>query len=240
MVFYHENWTKDDYQQLLHYLKSIGEEKLKNFHKTLVPNVGEILGIRLPILRTIAKEIAKGNWQEYFKVAEDTYYEEIMLQGMVIGYIRADLDVVLRQIEKFVPKINNWAVCDSFCAGLKILKKHPRRALSFLEPYFKSKHDFALRFAIVMRMLLLSEEETVALFIQSLQSVSHEGYYVKMAVAWALSVCFVKFPDLTLQYLQQHQWDAFTYKRALQKIIESRRVEDKTKVLIRQMVEIYK
>lgn len=235
MDFQREKWSKTDYLELISFLASLGEEKLQAFHKTLVPNAGKIYGIRLPKLRSIAKEIAKGDWRGYLKIAQDVSHEEIMLQGMVIGCIKAGFAEILPWIENFIPKINNWAVCDSFCSGLKIFKKNPGPAVNFLEKYFQSDREFDLRFAIVMRMELINQEEDADLFLQALYAITHEGYYVKMAAAWALSVCFVKFPPLTLAFLQKQEWDDFTYKKALQKIIESYRVEDSAKALIRQM-----
>ena len=71
--------------------------------------------------------------------AEDTYFEEIMLQGLVIGAMKSDIETVLFQVEQFVPKIDNWSVCDSFSNSLKIAEKHRGEVWKFLIPYWHSE-----------------------------------------------------------------------------------------------------
>ena len=96
-------------------LLSLADEKYKEFHSGLCPNTNNIMGIRVPILRNYAKELVKQDWRDYIKEARNEYYEEVMLQGMVIGLAKMDIDESLKYIKQFVPKIDNWAVCDVFC-----------------------------------------------------------------------------------------------------------------------------
>lgn len=86
-----------------------------------------------------------------------------------------------------------------------------------------------------MSMQLFIDDEHIGQLLEEYDAIRHDGYYVKMAVAWALSVCFVKFPEITMQYLKQNTLDDFTYNKTLQKIIESYRVDTETKKLIKQM-----
>lgn len=83
-----------------------------------------------------------------------------------------------------------------------------------------------------MSMQLFIDDEHIGQLLEEYDAIRHDGYYVKMAVAWALSVCFVKFPEITMQYLKQNALDDFTYNKTLQKIIESYRVDTETKKLI--------
>lgn len=207
----------------------------KTFLMTLIPNKTNILGVRLPHLRQIAKTIAKGDWRTYLNDASDDYFEEVMLQGIVIGYVKTDIRERLKLIEAFVPKIDNWSVCDSFCASLKSTKQHRDVVWKFLQQYFSSNKEFELRFAIVMLIHYYIEETYIQRVIDILDRIQHDGYYVKMAVAWALSICFVKFPEWTMNYLKNNSLDDFTYNKALQKIIESDRIDNETKETIRQM-----
>src|SRR5690606_20421928 len=85
----------------------------QRFASSHIPNINTLLGVRLPELRKLAKQIAKDDWESYLKTANDDYFEEVMLQGMVIGYVKADIEKVLTYVAAFVPKINNWSVCDS-------------------------------------------------------------------------------------------------------------------------------
>lgn len=99
----------------------------------------------------------------------------------------------------------------------------------------KSDKEYEIRFGVVMAMAHYIDEEYIDNVLQWMDRISHEGYYVKMAVAWALSVCYVKFPQKTMNYLKENHLDDFTYNKALQKIIESYRVSTEDKEIIRSM-----
>ncbi|MED4402418.1 DNA alkylation repair protein [Metabacillus fastidiosus] len=207
----------------------------QKFAAVLIPNINNILGVRLPELRKIAKQIAKDDWHTYLETAENEYFEEIMLQGMVIGYVKTDIEEILPYVAAFVPKINNWSVCDSFCTGLKFTKENKRLVWEFLQLYLSSEKEYEIRFGVVMLLNFYIETEYIGKVLNLLEGVKHEGFYAKMAVAWALSICYVKIPDLTMKYLKNNKLDDFTYNKALQKIVESNRVNKETKSLIRSM-----
>jgi len=211
------------------------EEEYKKFQSSLIPGEDRLLGVRLPFLRELAKEIANEDWREYLNTAEDEYYEEIMLQGLVIGYAKASPEEILQYVARFVPKITNWGVCDSFCTVLKLAKKHPQMVWEFIQPYLKSGKEFEIRFAVIMMLAHFINDHSIDQVISSLDKVHHEGYYVKMGVAWAISVCFVKYPEKTMVYLKNCGLDDFTYNKSLQKIVESYRVDPESKVIIRSM-----
>lgn len=235
----YSDWSYDEYNTLVIRLKSFSDEKLSEFNKGLTPGAENVLGIRMPILRNIAKEIAKSNWKQYLNIASNYYYEELMLQGLVIGYINDSYENILEAIKDFIPKINTWAICDSFCAGLKFVKKNRQEFYQFLQHYLYSKKEFECRFAVIMLLFYFIEESYIDNVLQLCNNVEHCGYYVKMGIAWAISVCFVKYEIRTLEYLYNNKLDDFTYNKALQKIIESSRVNDTTKTQIRQMKRTY-
>ena len=211
------------------------EEEYKKFQSKLIPGEDRLLGVRLPYLKELAKEIAKEDWREYLNTAQDEYYEEIMLQGLVIGYAKAEPQEILHYAAQFIPKITNWGVCDSFCTGLKLAKKHPQLVWDFIQPYLKSGKEFEIRFAVIMMLAHFIADEFIDQVISNLDQVNHDGYYVKMGVAWAISVCYVKYPDKTMAYLKNSNLDNFTFNKSLQKILESFRVDLEAKVIIRSM-----
>lgn len=213
----------------------LADEEYRKFQSKLCPSNDNILGVRLPLLRKLAKQIAKGNWREYIKTAQNEYYEEVMLQGMVIGYAKADIEELLNYVTEFLNKIDNWGVCDSFCNGLKFTETNKVRVWEFIQPYLYSTKEFEVRFAVVMLLDFYIDEIYIDRVLQSLDGINHEGYYVKMAVAWAISICYIKFPEQTMEYLKNNKLDDFTYNKALQKIIESLRVDKETKNIIRNM-----
>lgn len=217
-------------------LEELADEEYKKFHTGLCPKSSEILGVRVPILRNFAKEIVKeGNIEEYLENALDNSYEEILLQGMVLGLWKTNIENFAKYLEKFIPKINSWAVCDVSVAGFKITKKNMKYMWNFLQKYLKSNKEFELRFAIVMLLDFYITDEYINKVLQILNNVKSDEYYVKMAVAWTLQVAFVKFPNETMKLLKNNKIDDWTHNKALQKIIESYRVDENTKNEIRKM-----
>lgn len=218
-------------------LEKLSDKKYKEFHTGLCPNSNEILGVRVPVLRNFAKQIVKEeNIEKYLNDALDNSYEEILLQGMVLGlWKNITIEKFCEYLEKFIPKINSWAVCDISISGFKITKKNMKYMWQFLEKYLKSENEFELRFAIVMLLDYYITDEYIDKVLKILNNIKHEGYYVKMAVAWAVQVAFVKYPEKTMKLLENNNIDKWTYNKALQKIIKSYRVNDEMKKIIRNM-----
>lgn len=218
-------------------LLELAEDEYKKFSSNLLPGIDNLIGVRLPHLRKIAKKIAKTNWRSYMGNNSYIYFEEVMLKGMVIGYLdECEIEENLKYIADFVPLINNWSICDSFCVGLKITNKNKERVWEFLQPYISSDKEFEVRFAVVMMINFYINEDYIELVLKKLDNIKHDGYYVKMAVAWAVSICYIKFEKVTLEYLKNNNnLDNYTYNKALQKICESLKVDKKSKDLIRSM-----
>lgn len=221
-------------------LKQLVDEKYREFHKELCPGTENILGIRVPVLRDYAKKLSKEyEIRELLDQIDNEYYEEIMLQGMLIGLEKdEDIQNILKDIERFVPKIDNWAVCDVFCAGLKITKKHVKEMWNFLQKYVVSDKEFEIRFSIVIILDYYITEDYLEKNFDIFDHIKSDEYYAQMAVAWAISICLIKFYDKTIQYLKQAKIDKFTYNKALQKAIESYRISDEQKTELRKMKKI--
>lgn len=221
-------------------LLQLAEQGNQPFTQSLNPGVEHVLGIRVPHLRKLAAEIAKGDWQTYLATADTYYMEERMLQGMVLGCIRPDddVEVYLDRVTRFVRIINSWSVCDTFKfgGGKKFIEANKARLWEYLKGWMLAQGEYEIRFGVVMSMQLFTDEAHIDELLTLYNDIRHDGYYVKMAIAWALSVCFVKFPDITMRYLQgPNALDNFTYNKALQKIAESYRVDAPTKQLIKGM-----
>lgn len=216
-------------------LMELADEKYRLFSSSLTPGADNILGVRLPELHKLAAQIAKGDWRSYLQDKAANTHEELLLKGMVIGRLKEDIEEVLKLAGDFIPLINNWAVCDSFCSALRITKKHKARVWDFIQPYLASDREYELRFGLVMLLNYYVEAAYAPAAFAHFDRIRHEGYYVKMAVAWAISVYFALLPEETMAYLKCNALEDFTYHKALQKIIESRRVDQETKAVIRSM-----
>ena len=227
-------------QKIKRKLALLADEKYKEFYKGLCPGTENIMGVRVPVLRNYAKELAKEYDIKYMlENMDNEYYEEIMLQGMLIGLEKdKNIQNILKDIEEFIPKIDNWAVCDVFCAGLKIVKKNLEDVWIFLQKYLKSDKEFEVRFGVVMILDYYITEAYLYKDFEIFDKIKVEKYYVQMAVAWAISICLIKFYDETLTYLKNSKVDKFTYNKAIQKAIESYRITDEQKQELRKMKKI--
>lgn len=221
-------------QEIKSELYGMREEKYKAFSEKLMPGADNVLGVRLPQLRKLAKKIAKQDFREYLTEAEETMHEELMLKGLVIGYAKMEDEERIRWLDEFVPKMSNWAVCDSCCMGYSFMKKNREFWFSYLRKFWESDREFEIRFAVVSFLAHFADQkEYLERIFTVLDSIDHEGYYVKMAVAWAVSVFFVSFPKETEEFLKNNHFDAFTQNKSIQKIWESYRVSKEDKERIR-------
>lgn len=221
-----------EYQEVLEELEKAADEKYRVFNESLIPGVRKTYGVRVPFLRTLAKKLA-ADWQDFLTCARDDSQEELMLQGVVIGYARMPIAERLQQLTDFIPKIDNWAVCDTVCSTLKFISKDLSGFRLFLEPYMQSSDEFKRRFAIVCLMDYYITDEYIEEVLDYLAATEHPAYYVQMAAAWALSVCFVKYRDLTMPYFRdgliRNDW---IHNKAIQKCRESYRVTADDKELL--------
>ncbi|WP_125144321.1 DNA alkylation repair protein [Clostridium transplantifaecale] len=227
--------TLEEQTDVLRELKELADEPYRIFQSRLIPGTENILGVRIPKLWKLARRLVKEEGSGYLERASDGTYEEIMLQGMVIGLLKEDVGQMLKRLPSFLAKANNWAHCDIVCSGLKKVKDDREGVLAFLKPYITSENEFEARFAVVLLLNYYIDGVYIDTTLNLLQQAVHPGYYVKMAVAWALSVCYVQFPEKTLRCMKEGNFEDFTYNKALQKITESYRVSKEEKAFIRSL-----
>lgn len=224
--------AQDEYRELLDRLDVMSEPAYAAFQSRLVPGE-KILGVRVPRLRALAREVAKGDWRGFLAAAGEGSMEEVMMQGLVVGYAEMEYEEALARAAAFVPKIGSWAVCDTCASSFRFLKKNPERSLEFLERFLRGDGQFAVRFAVVAMMDFFLTGTCLRRLFSDFDRVSHPGYYAKMAVAWAVSACIAKFPERTNAYLEHCRLDDWTYRKAIQKALESYRVSGGEKRLLR-------
>lgn len=213
---------KDDVRK---FIKDNADEKFKQFHVGLTPGIDaeHTAGIRLPVLRAYAKELYKNGTVP--ADIDTVFYEEIMLRGMLTGLIKyKSFEDLKNAVLLHLPLVTNWALCDTFCGGLKLTKKYLPEMLGFIAPFVTSENEYEARFAAVMLLSYYITDEYIDITLVHLRNVRHEGYYAKMAVAWALSVALVKYYDKTLEFLSDGGFDKFTHNKAIQKARESYRI----------------
>ncbi len=227
---------KEVTQKIQKRLFELQDEKYKEFHGTLCnTSKHEIIGVRVPNLRKLAKEILKGSFREFLDDKEINYYEEAMLKGLIIGLAKLSFDETCKYLKDFIPIIDNWAVCDITCSSLKITKKYMDDMWNFIFPYAKSNNEYEIRFAVVMYLSYYINSRYLQNIFRIIENINNNGYYTKMAIAWLISIAYIKEKDMTMKFLNNTNIDNWTYNKALQKIIESYRVNDEDKIVIRKL-----
>lgn len=179
--------------------------------------------ICIPDLRDFAKEIARENYQEFFKVNDFSVYELKLLHAFVLGYAKDDIHILIQYFEEFIPQVNDWLICDSLCQSFKIARKYPDIFWKFLMKYAHSKAEFESRIVSVCMLSHFLNDEYIDRVISVLDQLYTERYYSMMGVAWAIATVMAKYPTKCQSYLQSASChlDKTTYKKSLQKIKES-------------------
>lgn len=217
-------------------LEKSAEEEYRIFAKKLLPKDTDLLGVRLPLLKKIAKEELAENGLSFLKQANYGIFEEKLLCGFLIAYWKKPILEKIPLITDFVTKIDSWSVCDSFCAALHPKKSELAGLLDYLETYIDSENEYECRFALVMLLDYFINFEYIDRTLMLIKKAGSVGYYTKMAQAWALSVCMVHFPDKTKAILEERSLDTFVKKKAIQKCIESYRINIDTKIYLKDLL----
>lgn len=214
---------------------NVAEKDYKEFSASLIPNINNVIGVRIPTLRQIAREVFKKYGEQCLIPCKTEFMEEIMIRGMIIGLLKKEADDVLDYVKNFVPQIDNWAVCDIFCGSLKFTIKNKEKVWKFIQPYLKSKKEYEIRFGLVMLLSYFIETDYLEKIFIILDNFKHDGYYAKMGAAWLLSMCYVKYPKETEIYLKKSKLDDWTYNKGIQKTCESLRIDKATKQRLKIM-----
>ncbi len=223
------------------WLRELGKEGNATFVASLNPGIPHVLGVRLGDMRRLAKQIASSDWESYLDSAGDYYMEERLLHGLVLGAITPDEDVeiYLNRVTNFVHQINCWSVCDSFrfAGGKRYFTQHEHRFWDYLTAMMQRSETYTIRFGVVMTLTYYIKEVYIDRLLECYAAIRHPDYYVKMAVAWALSVCYVKFPQQTYDLLSRGTLDAETLQKTVRKINESLRVDKASKQIVTQLLK---
>jgi len=230
-----ETWNVDTYNMFISQLIKCSDKKYSEFNSKLIPNTQNIIiGIRIPILRELARKIYKTNYIEFLDVVNNKYMEEVLLEGFLIGLIKEE-QIAFNYIQKFIPKVDNWCVCDTFCSSLKIVRKYEEKYFD----YFTNKIDNTKPFQIRVGLIILNShyinDKYIDKIFNYLNTIKSEHYYVQMGMAWLISTCYIKFKEKTLEFLKSNHLDDFTYNKAIQKMLESNRIGKKQKENLRKL-----
>ena len=207
----------------------VKDNKYKQFQAKLVPNIpsNNIIGIRTPEMRKIAKEVFNSKDRELFlNDLPHKYYEENLIHFFVISMIK-DFDETIKRVEEFLPYVDCWPVSDQ--ATPKSFRKNHDKLLPYIKKWIKSKHIYTARFGIRMLMDEYLGDDFKKEYLELVASVKGDDYYLKMMVAWYFATALAKRYDETIPFFEKHVLSEWTHKKAIQKAVESYRVTDEHK-----------
>lgn len=219
-------WNDKSFTDFREYLFSLSNKTYKDFTSKLTPGESNFIGITIPIMRNIAKDISKGDYKSFLKI-KCVYHEEKMIKGFVISKI-SDFNEYLSYMYEFIHDVDNWAICDCVVQSSKIFKKNLDFGWNFVEYCLNSNREYIIRVGIVLMLTYYINDNYIADVIKKATEVKFEAYYVKMAVAWLISVAFIKYSDLVIPILGK-SFDKFTNNKAISKIRDSFRVSKELK-----------
>lgn len=227
-----KTWNKEDYEKFIKDLISLQDISYKEFHSSLVLNSKyEMIGIRMPIMRKIAKKISKTNIEEFLQYVQDKYYEEVMIQGLVISHIK-DENQFYEHFKTYINKIDNWAICDSFCNSIKIIRKYEEKYLKYAIESALNKEEFISRVGLVMILNHFINKKNLDIIFDILNRIESEKFYINMAEAWLLCEMYIKFPKETMSFFEKNNLNKFTQNKAISKIHDSYRISKEEKELL--------
>ncbi len=206
------------------------------FSQKLIPDTRlEIIGVRVPVIKQIVKQYANTDCASAFINEKHKYYEECFTHGLLIGAIKNDIQLVFEMLDAFLPHLDNWAICDSMVASLKIFKKYKTLTYENVLNYLKSNNPYTIRLGVIILLDYFLDDDFNDEIVNALLKVKNENYYVNMAIAWFISVALVKQYDIMIKHVENKRFSMFIHNKAIQKAKESFRINNDVKVYLNSL-----
>ncbi|MDE6414402.1 MAG: DNA alkylation repair protein [Anaeroplasmataceae bacterium] len=209
-------------------LSELATPKTQSFSYKLIPNSLPILGCKFPDLRKLAKEINKGDYQVFLREYDQSSFELQLLYSYVISSAKMSIEERIEYLRKFVPTVQDWAVCDGLISSLKCSKKYPKEMLKFILEYQNSHKEFEVRFLAEMLMAYYLTPEYVSEAVKIIYTLDIKEYYAKMGVAWFIATLMIDYKEYAIEFLKTIE-DPVVIKMAIRKIRDSYRISKEIK-----------
>ena len=220
-------WNKKSYNEFIKYLYSLSDKEYKEFSSKITITNLKIIGIRVPILRSISKKILKTNVEDYFKLVNNKLYEEVFIYGLVLA--NSSEDLIDKYLLDFINRVDNWAICDSFCNSLKIVNKKMGKYWIYFTNLINLDKEYQTRISIVIMMLYYLNNQYIDRVLNIVSSINSDYYYINMAISWLLSVAIIDYEDKVLDILKSKKLNKFVQNKTISKIQDSYRVSKSLK-----------
>lgn len=221
--------------QVTERLFELQDKEYGEFQKKLTPGIEtkEVIGVRVPVVRSLAKEYKKDPESELFLQAlPHQYYDENMLHGVLISELK-DYEKVIELVDAFLPYVDNWAVCDIMSP--KVFKKNTKRLLPHIEKWASSSHTYTCRFGVGMLMSFYLDDKFKPEYLEIPGRIRSEEYYVNMMLAWFFATALAKQWEATIPYLTESKLDVWVHNKTIQKARESYRISGEQKEYLKTL-----
>lgn len=227
-----------NYKDIVSFLTHNSDQKCSVFNKKLIDTKYSILGIKLPALRTIAKDIAKHDAEMVLHNFTFNYYEEILLHGFVLAYCTMPEQDRVSNIDKYITYFDNWSVVDSFCSSLKSVNKHKELYLDKINEYLSHSSDFVVRFGLVLLMDYYLTADYITITLSHTLISDRNSYYIQMALAWLYATALAKNYTITLDFLSNNKdkLSTFVRRKTISKCNDSFRIPKHNKIEIKNIL----
>ena len=212
------------------------DDKYRYFSAKLVPNIkmDRIIGVRLPNIRKLAKEIKDKEYtNEFLNELPHKYQEEYILHGLLLSMKYKDIDILLNKLDIYLKYADNWVITDTISP--KLFKKYPDIVYKYIKKWIKSKHEYKIRFGIVSLLQFYLDNNYHKDILDLVKNIKYDSYYVNMAIAWFYSFALIKQYDDTIILFENHELDKWIHNKSIQKAIESYRVSNDRKEYLRSL-----
>ena len=216
-------------------LFALRDEKYRDFNASLIPTVDKaaVIGVRVPQLRRLAKELKNGPLAaEFMADLPHEYHDENLLQALLINENK-DFGLCMEELEAFLPYVDNWAVCDML--GPKVLSKNKEELMERILLWLDSPHAYTQRFGMGMLMSHFLEEDFREEYLELVAAVKSEEYYVRMMQAWYFATALAKQYDSAVKYIEGRRLESWTHNKSIQKARESFRVSPEHKAYLKTL-----
>lgn len=210
--------------------------KYRDFNSKLIPNIDKdkIIGVRVPVIRKIAKDILDNDYVDNFlNELPHKYHEENLLHGILLSLKYRDIDILLEKLDIFLKYVDNWAVTDSI--NPKIFKKYPDKVYKWIIKWVNSSNEYVIRFGVVSLLQFYLDDNYNKEILDVVKNIRSDYFYVKMAIAWFYSFVLIKQYDDMIVILENKELDIWIHNKSIQKAIESYRISDDRKSYLKSL-----
>lgn len=213
----------------MEFLRANADEQYRVFTQPLTNDDSvKYIGVRMPAVDKLAKEIAADGWREYIKNYDRRYFECRLLHGKLLSKIKADFPMLMQMIDEFLPYITSWAICDTSIRKFRQIAGHERECLEIAKRYTKSENQWAVRVGLRLLFANLIGKRYGGRYIDEIlaaaKGIKNGGYYAQMMNAWLIAECCISSPSQVERLLAERTLNKFTQNKAIQKIKESNRI----------------